>query len=547
MISDIFKKYRISSWLAIKQGSHNHVDPLWLRLDTLMVANNIANVNDFNLIKHDDSLASKYKIITLKSQMHSLDSAYQYLHKEATDIEPLSDMISKPFLPAWEYNKLNSYINPLLEKHLIILSGVTGSGKTTLVERLAKYITGSEKRIEKLQCVEGMGVEYHKEWIGSRDRGVFTKGRLLELFEKCKNDPKHNYIFILDDFDKIYPATFFGSEIWSELDNPLADNVIKGYGEITIPPNFYMISITHIGASNVIDLNNDHIRRLGTRLFIPADLNEFILYLQERIEKKKLKVAPVHLKKVLYFFKKTNDYIENKYGISYTLGQWSPVRNCLEPEKFKELQSAFITQVNAFKPKTEMLPSDLEPILYSIENNGLLENSNFFYGAYLELKETGMLSEVTVGLVFALVSGIFGWVLLVNKRKFVKNLHFRILNIMEKFTIGQIDYEEALKMTIEEKQHIEKLILERKINYEESTFLILFINDQIQKMDNLNKMNLVSKDFFKIFEEFMSDGILDQEEYTILTKFLDNIRSALSPEIYYTLRNKIDAIRSNSL
>ena len=117
---------------------------------------------------------------------------------------------------------------------------------------------------------------------------------------------------------------------------------------------------------------------------------------------------------------------------------------------------------------------------------------------------------------------------------------------MEQFNNGQITYEEALQNIVSEKLEIEKLILKRKVNYEESTFLILFINDQIRKIEEINKVYVVSKDFFATFEEFMSDGILDKEEYGILIKFLDNMRSALTPEIYYTIRNKIDAIRDKS-
>ncbi|MBI5323883.1 MAG: hypothetical protein HZB41_01135 [Ignavibacteriae bacterium] len=53
------------------------------------------------------------------------------------------------------------------------------------------------------------------------------------------------------------------------------------------------------------------------------------------------------------------------------------------------------------------------------------------------------------------------------------------------------------------------------------------------------------KDFYKIFEEYMKDGVLDETEYIMLNKFLDNIRSAISAELYFELRAKINELRNN--
>ena len=125
------------------------------------------------------------------------------------------------------------------------------------------------------------------------------------------------------------------------------------------------------------------------------------------------------------------------------------------------------------------------------------------------------------------------------------NLEYGIVNVIDRFKSFEIDYETALKAVLEYKYNLEKLILTRKVNYEETSFLLLFIDDQLKKIEEFNKMNLVSKEFMDTFEKYMEDGVLDQKEYRTLNQFLDNIRNALTPEIYYQLKKRIDDLYYN--
>jgi hypothetical protein len=404
-------------------------------------------------------------------------------------------------------------------------------------------ITGNHGRIHNLQCVENMDVEYHKEWVGSRIAGRLYEGKILRLFRQCVDEPEDKFVLILDDFDKIYPSTFFGSELWSEMDNPADSNYIEGWGEVSIPKNFYLICVTHIGVGNVIEFNDEHFRRLGEEHHIPPDVNEMIIYFREQNEKGKLKLVPEQLKKVLYFFSKANEYISQKYGDSYALGQWSTIRKNLKPEQWESFINCFITHVNAFKPADDLHEEDFRPIIYTIETDGKIMNSNFFWWMYKELLDTGIFSELTVGIGFAVLSGLFGWFVIFRRRNFIKNLHVELLGIVDQFKTGSITHDEALEGIIRKKQDIEDLILNRKIRYEEVTYLLMFINDQLKAIDDINNTRNVSGDFYKIFDEYASDGVIDEKEYIKLTRFLDNIRGALNPEVYYTIKSKIESMR----
>lgn len=527
---------------GINEGTKDKLDPYWLYLDSLLVSNGIYDTK-LALPKLTEEQKSKYKLIHIKSKLKELDSIYYSLHHNSSDIGNPDTLICKPFLPSWEYGKFLRFVKPLINNKFIIIYGVTGSGKTTIVDRTAKFITGNEKRVIRLQCVERMEIEYHKQWVGERTPSGFIKGRLLEFFEQCHKDTAHNYLFILDDFDKIYPSTFFGSEIWDELNERSGKNIIAGYGEITIPDNFYMISITHFGVGNTIEINNEHIRRLGEPISLDADVNELLLYILERTEKKKLKASYSHIKKILFTFKEANDYIIKTYDDSYTLGQWSTVKDCLKPDDFGKFINTFILHVNAFKPQKQFHISDFEPIEYTIKTNGYIENSNFFARIYKSAIDTGIFSELSVAIAFTIISALAGWFVILRKKKVLREFHYYIIETTANFKNGKISYEDAMRTIIEKKQQLQDMIVKRKIKYEEITFLFLFIDDQIKKIEETNRMSIVTKDFYKIFEEYMKDGVLDETEYIMLNKFLDNIRSAISAELYFELKTKIHELR----
>jgi hypothetical protein len=487
----------------------------------------------------------EYKMQLLSDKLDTLSIIYKSVHQSG-DTLSMVKLLSEPFIPSWEFSKFLHFLEPLLKSHSIVISGVSGSGKTTLVDRLAKFVAGDTSRIRELKCVENLDIEYHKQWVGFSDKDGFHIGKLLRYFEQCKKNPHKNYVFVIDDIDKIYPATLFGSEIWSELDNPDYINRIEGYTEeITIPENFYMISVTHTGVGNVNEMNNEHFRRLGSRFDFEPDYKELLIYLKDNILKYKLDYF--QCKKILYFFVEANNYITQKYGKSYTLGQWSTLRKLVAKQDFDRFISEFVIHVNSFKPKEPLDKSNFDDIIYTIDSNGIIPRSSFLHNLYYEMVNVGIFSELTVGLGFAIISGIVGWLILLKKRRYIFDLQYNTFTFVSDYKDGKTSYDEAIRGIIALKSELEKRIKARKIKYDEIADLFIFINDQIGEIENTKKMKVASKNFIDTFESFMADGVLDINEYNKLVKFLDSMRDILTSEVYFELKGKIDTIRNESI
>ncbi len=530
--------------IYLPEGLKNTVDPYCMRLDTLLYANGIEKP-DGNKLKLTENELKLYRIEPVSEHYADLKNIYDSLHTGNSDIESFDSIMLKPFPLLDDYKSFNKSLKTFLKEKKLVVQGVTGAGKTTLVDRITRIIAGKRENILKLECVEKMEVEYHKEYIGRKRNGVFKPGKFLKLLTAAQNNPRENFIFIIDDIDKIFPATLFGSKVWKELDNPDYETYIEGYPhEIYFPPNFYMISITHSGVGNVIEMTAEHFRRLGDLYFLPPNDKVFLLYLKTVREKYDLDYY--RIRKLLYSFKEINELIREKYGRGYMLGQWATIRKLLKAEDYDKFINSFISHVNAFKPAKAMTHEDLDDIFYAVEHNGELPGTNDFAVLYQSLLDTGIFSELSVGLLFAIISGLTGWTIYRRKKRFLRRLNNRILTIINDYEEKKIEFNEAIDSILQHKDFIKSQVEKGKIKYEEYIFFVYFIDEAIKKIEETQKVFDVTESFDKTFDEFMQDGVLDDHEYDILIKFLRNMKTALPPEVYYPIQRRINEAHRQS-
>jgi hypothetical protein len=394
-------------------SSINKVDAYWMKLDTLLVINGINN--PANQIVVDEKSKLKYFIPEIRDSIKTLRAIYRKLQKDNPDCENFDDIIKKPFPLLDDYRSFTNFLNTFLEKKKLVLKGISGSGKSTLIDRVTRIITGDTNNVLKLECVARLEEDFHNEIVGFYDRRNFHPGKLLKFLEKAKSEPEHKFIFIVDDQDKIYPETLYGSILWKELDNSAYTSRLDGYPfEIYFPDNFYLLSVTHTDVGNLISFSSEQLRRLGDVYELGANTDVFLLYL--RSVQKTNKFTYSHIKKILYFFEKSNNLIAEKYGVGFTLGHWSNLRKKIKPSEFQIFMNEFVSNVNAYKPPKEIKLKDFDDILYAIDNGGKVPNTNIIAGIYIAAVDTGIFSELSVAVGATVISALIGWWVIRKKK-----------------------------------------------------------------------------------------------------------------------------------
>jgi hypothetical protein len=509
-------------WGSIKLAS-NKIDPLWNNLEKLIFSNNYYYIED---------------------KIPELDSAFRNVQRD-TSLYHISsyDLISEPFPLTMEYRKFINAVDFLYANKRMLVLGVTGSGRSTMLDRLSKFLAVDPDRILTLSCVPKLEVEYHKQWIGYVDNGVFYKGKLLQFMEEARADSLHNYVMIIDDIDLIYPNTFFGADIWNELENENYEHVIEGYdNSITLPDNFFLITTTKTGPGSIIKFNDEHYRRLSPNgvLEVYPDSVEFMLYLKRKFADTTPQFANENIRKCLYSFIQLNNIIKNQFGRGYTLGQWSTIRKSVNPEDYDEFVNKFVLHVNALNPEAFFDEKSVKEVVYSANNNGIIRRTNFYARIYDFFYQSGIFSEASVAIIFLLISSVFGYIFYVRRRNIIRGYVLRVYRISEAFENAEINYKSAIKEIQEIRTEVDHLAMQKKINYTESLFIYNLIRDRSAMMSESKETEEV---YNRMFETFMEDNMISEKEFEKLSRVIERSRNKISENYYQELRKKLQLIK----
>jgi hypothetical protein len=526
-------------------GFKNEKDPYWAELDELL------NKKYTTLDNSPDSIVALFT--NFQGQKPTSDSA-------------VLDLIRKPFMPTMEFAKLKEFFTIFNEKHSTIFSAVTGSGNTTLVDRMANLIAGKPENKLTILCAPQFDLIYNTKYIGEFQGEKFKKGELLKFWDKCKQNPTEKFVCILDNIDKINPETFFGPEIWQKLDDPKM-KVVMGQDTITMPPNFYLLSITQSGVGQKIELTNEHLRRLGGMMLLPIHPNELILFLkgkkkevQDELAKKqqispqnevtKKDIAklerqlaalndPKHIKSMVYLFKKSNEMIVEKYSHGHQIGQWSDIRKNFMPSDFDNIKKIFMGNVNAYRPAKELKNEDFDDIDYALKNEGSIPNTSPIWKRGSQLADLGFASELGVAGTFALISGIFGWFYYRKRHIYIKDFTQQVYELMERFEKRDLNYDEIVSHINKLKRAFDDLVLSQKVNYNEASFFYGFLEDKTRYIEIARETN---ESFLKLMDAFLEDKILTDTEYAKLCQFLEGIRHRISNLQYMSYKDDIERV-----
>lgn len=176
--------------------------------------------------------------------------------KEVNILQHLDDSEETVFrLPDTFNDQLSKrFVNSLLAKPFVILTGNSGTGKTRIATRFAKYL--------EVQFADGKNYELVSvgaDWtdntamlgyfnpLGNNGNGEYCDTAILRLFIRAKENPEYPFFLILDEMNLSHVERYF-SDFLSHMETPDTPFAIEHFsnGELTYPDNLFVIGTVNI-------------------------------------------------------------------------------------------------------------------------------------------------------------------------------------------------------------------------------------------------------------------------------------------------------------
>lgn len=515
-------------WLGTRQSP----DPVWLETEHLLGEHPVLIANE------PDSLQKLF------CEIHGL----AFTPGDRTAINRLTSYGS---ISAVEWNNFRDFCRAAKRQPLIVVSGVTGTKATKQARYAARLLVSSPDNLLEIDCAPQFDLELHKKYIGVETDKGFAPGELLQFWERCHQHPEQRFVAVVDNMDKINPETFFGPELWEALSSPGEAAVIKGQ-KVALPPNFHLLSVTHLGPGSLIELNAEHFKRLGSPYILRPNARELLAWMRiqaaslaaknNRTPEEEAKLAALQdtaqQHQFLYYFVKANQLIHDKYAEGYELGQGSNIRYFFAAKDRQQLKEAYIGHVNGMHPgRRPLTESEFSPLDKTIRHNGLEPGSSFIARQIQWLHDTGYFVEVTMVAATALLTALFGWWVFRRREQLIRRYGDRAQQVFSSFEKQAISAEVAGRRLEEIKKEVDGLVLRRRLNYTEGLYFLAFIEDKVKRIEFARN---VSENFLELFNTFMEDDVLTENEYLKLRQFLQSIRHKIPSDIYEQFNEKVE-------
>lgn len=513
-------------WLGLCQ----HPDPTWLDTDRLIQERPIL-------------------IADVPDSLQKLFCELQGLPFRPGDSTALKLLSSGP-VSTIEWSNFRDFCLAAAKQPLMVVSGVTGTKATKQAKYAARMLAGRPDNLLEIDCAPQFDLELHRQYIGEKTDQGFRPGELLRFWDRCREHPEQRFVAVADNMDKINPETFFGPALWEALSTP-GDAAVVGGQKITVPPNFYLLSVTHLGPGSLIELNAEHFKRLGSPYILRPNAREMLAWMRQQAEVLAAKTnrtpdeearlaalrdtAQVH--QFLFYFVKTNLFIHDNYSEGYELGQGSNVRYYYAAKDRRQLKDVYLGHINGLKTLRPMTNKDFAALDKTICDNGLQPGSSFIARQIQWLQDSGYFVEVTMVAATALLTALAGWWVFRRREQLIRRYGDRAQQVYSSFEKQAISAEVAGRRLEDIKKEVDNLVLRRKLNYTEGLYFLAFIEDKVKRIEFARN---VSENFLELFNAFMEDNVLTESEYQKLRQFLQSIRHKVPGEVYDQFIEKVE-------
>jgi hypothetical protein len=517
-------------WLGLR----NQPDPMWVEADAQL------HRSCPMIDQAVDSLANLYV------ELHGRRAAG---HRDSGAFH----LLARPYLRTLAYDKFAEFCRYFAQQRFVVVSGVTGTGSTKLAEKATRFLASDlDSCILTIQCAPEFDLDFHKKYIGTDDAatGQFQPGQLLDFWDRCRRHPKQRFVCMVDNFDKINPETFFGPQLW-ELLGTSKEIPVMGGQRISIPPNFYLLSVTHLGPGSRVEFNEEHFKRLGRQYIVEPNACELLDYFRRQAVELAPKaktdsavtpqlealVSTANQRRLVFYFFKSNQIIRQRYGVGYELGQGSNVRRYFMPDQLPELKNTYLNHINSLGLSNPLTIKDFEPLDETVANHGLEPGTNFLARQVQWLGDTGYLVEITMVGATALLTTLIGWWLMRRRERLIRNYGQMAQDIFSDFEDQKVSGDEAARRLESIKNEVNDLVLRRRLNYTEGLYFMAFVEDKMRRIDFARN---VSENFLELFNAFMEDNVLTENEYLKLRQFLQSMWHKIPDETYNDFAQRVE-------
>ena len=139
----------------------------------------------------------------------------------------------------------------------------------------------------------------------------------------------------------------------------------------------------------------------------------------------------------------------------------------------------------------------------------------------------------------ALLTTFIGWWIFRRREKMIRNYGEQATIIFNAFEEQRSSGEEASRELEKIKSEVNDLVLKRKLNYNEGLYFMAFVDDKVRRIDFARN---VSENFLELFNAFMEDDVLTENEYLKLCQFLLSMKHKIPEETYKTFTDKVESV-----
>ena len=218
-------------------------------------------------------------------------------------------------------------------KGALILAGVPGTGKTTIMRALASVLTGNTNS----EYVEFISFNQHTSYSDfvsglTSVEGVWLKtfGALSRISKAAIDDPDNNYYLLIDELSRGNTEAIFG-ELMTAIEQRGIPIVTNNGDTLIVPKNLYIIATMNITDKSTSRLDVATADRFGYIEVEPQTRS-----ILERPEFKNVEYK-VELERILELIDKINEEIrkDSRLGEQFEVGPRSLFSNISDKEEFK--------------------------------------------------------------------------------------------------------------------------------------------------------------------------------------------------------------------